>query len=85
MSIDVLPEEKVYLDEISERLFTNHAAVMVGAGFSKNAIPNSAICKKFSDWNELGNVFYEKLYGKDAKLPKKEYLNVLKLASNISK
>lgn len=83
MSIDVLPEEKVYLDEISERLFTNHAAVMVGAGFSKNAIPNSAICKKFSDWNELGNVFYEKLYGKDAKLPKKEYLNVLKLAEEV--
>lgn len=83
MSVEISSEEKVYLDEISERLFTNHAAVMVGAGFSKNAIPNSAICKKFSDWNELGNVFYEKLYGKDAKTPKKEYLNVLKLAEEV--
>ena len=32
-------ENKIYLDEISNRLFTNHAAIMVGAGFSKNAIP----------------------------------------------
>ncbi len=77
------PEIKVYLNEISERLFTHHAAVMVGAGFSKNAIPNGASCKKMSDWNDLGKVFYEKLYGKDAEFPKKEFLNVLKLAEEV--
>ena len=76
-------ENKIYLDEISNRLFTNHAAIMVGAGFSKNAIPNTSSCKSFSTWDELGDAFFEKLYGKNVTLPKKEYLNVLKLAEEV--
>lgn len=35
---------------------------MIGAGFSKNDVPNMSTNKKFLTWNELGDVFYEKLY-----------------------
>ena len=76
-------ENKIYLDEISNRLFTNHAAIMVGAGFSKNAIPSTSSCKGFSSWNELGDAFYDKLYGRNANSPKKEYMSVLKLAEEV--
>ena len=53
-----------YLKEISDKLFSKHAAIMIGAGFSKNAIPNSPYTNTFSDWNELGDIFFEKLNGK---------------------
>ena len=76
-------DNKIFLDEIANRLFTNHAAVMVGAGFSKNAISNGTSCKKFPDWNELGNLFYDKLYEKESNPPDKYYLNVLKLAEEV--
>lgn len=76
-------DNKKLLDEIANRLFTNHAAIMIGAGFSKNAISVNPACKKFPDWNELGNIFYDKLYGEEATSPKKEYLNVLKLAEEV--
>ena len=76
-------DNKIFLDEIANRLFTNHAAVMVGAGFSKNAISSSSCCKKFPDWNELGDLFYKKLYENDANPPNKDYLNVLKLAEEV--
>jgi hypothetical protein len=74
---------KEFLDIIADRLFTNRAAIMIGAGFSKNAISNSSMSKKFPDWNELGNIFYTELYGSEATSPKKEYLNVLKLAEEV--
>lgn len=74
---------KIFLDEIANHLFTNHATIMVGAGFSKNAISDNPTCKKFPDWNELGNIFYEKLYREEATPPRKEYLNVLKLAEEV--
>lgn len=71
-----------YLKEISDKLFSKHAAIMIGAGFSKNAIPNSPYTNTFSDWNELGDIFFEKLNGKR---PDKNdrYLNVLRLANEI--
>ena len=37
--VEVSDDIKLYLDEISERLWTSHAAIMVGSGFSKNATP----------------------------------------------
>ena len=52
-----------YLDEISDKLFSNQATVMIGAGFSKNAIPSGYSEKTFLDWKELGNEFYKKLNG----------------------
>lgn len=53
-----------YLKEIAERLSSGHAAVMVGAGFSRNAKPNGGSELSFPDWSELGDQFYEKLNGK---------------------
>lgn len=72
---------KLYLEEIAERLYSGHASIMVGAGFSKNAIGNSA-SKSFPSWNELADVFYKKLNGS---LPSntEHYLNPLKLAEEV--
>ena len=73
---------KPYLDEISERLWTGHAAIMVGSGFSKNADPAIGVNNTFPTWNELANIFYRKIYGKE---PTKQetYLNPLKLAEEL--
>ena len=60
------------LDEVAECLWSNQAAVMVGAGFSKNASAG------FPDWNQLGDIFYEKIHGNKPD-DKKRYLNVLNL------
>ena len=64
------------LDEVAERVWSNQAAVMVGAGFSKNASAG------FPDWNQLGDIFYEKIHGKKPD-DKNRYLNVLKLADEM--
>ena len=53
-----------YIREIAEALSENHAALMVGAGFSKNAEKVSITDKKFLNWNELSDLFYETVYGK---------------------
>ncbi len=71
-----------YLNEIAERLLSGHAAVMVGAGFSKNATPNSASGSGFPDWSQLGDIFYEKIHGRKPDNQSK-YLNVLKLADEV--
>ena len=70
-----------HLKEIAARLWSGHAAVMVGAGFSRNATPLNDSSKGFPDWNKLGELFYEKTRGeiiKDAR-----FLNVLKLADEV--
>ena len=54
-----------YIREIAEALSENHAALMVGAGFSKNAEKVSITDKKFLNWNELSDLFYETVYGKE--------------------
>ncbi len=72
----------IYLNEIAERLWSGHAAVMVGSGFSKNAKSSVPSAKGFPDWNQLGNIFYEKLYGCPPS-EKDHYLNVLKLADEV--
>lgn len=51
-----------YIREIAEALSENHAALMVGAGFSKNAEKVSITDKKFLNWNELSDLFYETVY-----------------------
>ncbi|NVC65224.1 SIR2 family protein, partial [Vibrio sp. 05-20-BW147] len=75
--VEVSADIKPYLDDIAEKLWTNHAAIMVGAGFSKNA------SSKFPSWNELGDIFYEKLYGEKPESNKVRYCNVLKLADSV--
>ena len=74
---------KPYLNEIAGRLWSGHASVMVGSGFSKNAdsIGNSEK-KHFPDWHQLGDIFYEKVNGRKPD-GKAKYLNVLKLADEV--
>ena len=64
------------LDEVAERIWSDQASIMVGAGFSKNAH------RSFPDWNELGDIFYEKVH-REKSDNKSKYLNVLKLADEV--
>ena len=50
-----------YLDLIAEHLSENHAAVLVGAGFSRNAIPIGGTKKKAPLWTDLANSFIDRL------------------------
>lgn len=75
--IDVPDSIRPYLNEIAERLWTERAAVMVGAGFSKNA------GNGFPDWNQLGDLFYWKAHGVKPDPSKQKYLNVLRLAEEV--
>jgi hypothetical protein len=76
-TLSINKEIKPYLDDIAEKMWTNHATIMVGAGFSKNA------SSKFPDWNQLGDVFYEKIYGTPPTPENTKYRNVLKLADEV--
>ncbi|PXA04002.1 hypothetical protein DDZ13_08125 [Coraliomargarita sinensis] len=80
---EVAENLRPYLNQIAERLWSGHAAIMVGSGFSKNAkLNSSASCSGFPDWSQLGDLFYEKVHGK---LPDAsgKYMNVLKLADEV--
>jgi len=70
-----------YLDEIAEKLWStpSHAAIMVGAGFSKNAN------KDFPDWTTLGDVFFEKIHRRRPDRDRQEdrYLDALRLAGEV--
>jgi hypothetical protein len=79
-NIDNIPSViSPYRYEIAERLQTRHASVMVGSGFSENATGGSK-SRSFPAWNELGDIFYEKIYKTSANKKEKEYLGPLKLA-----
>lgn len=52
-----------YIAEIKRRLWSGHAVLMVGSGFSKNARPASNPSTDFPDWTEVGDAIYEKLHG----------------------
>lgn len=82
MPIDPPDHIKPYLDEIADRLWSKNAAVMVGAGFSRNAKPVGSASVSFPDWSELGDSFFKKLHGRS---PGKQarYLNLLKLAEQV--
>ena len=71
-----------YIRDISEALAQGHAALMVGAGFSKNAKRITATDKRFLDWKELSDLFYTSLYGKEGG-PGKEYCSSLRLAQEL--
>lgn len=70
-----------HLNEIAERLWSGHAAIMVGAGFSRNANAIDDNAKGFPDWNGLGELFYEKARGE--KITRERFLNPLKLADEV--
>ena len=82
MSVDPPDRVKPYIHEIADRLWSHSAAVMVGAGFSRNARPVDSTSASFPSWQELGDIFYEKLHGRS---PNEEarYLSLLKLAEQI--
>lgn len=71
-----------YIRDISEALAQGHAALMVGAGFSKNAKKITATDKRFLDWKELSDLFYTSLYGEEGG-PGKEYCSSLRLAQEV--
>ncbi len=77
MEANVSDSIRPYLNEIAERLWADRAAVMVGAGFSKNAGDG------FPDWNQLGDLFYQKAHGVTPEPAKQKYLNVLRLAEEV--
>lgn len=72
-----------FLYEIADRLWNGHASIMIGAGFSRNAKKTSSNPNLFPTWNELGDIFYEKLHSRKPNESDKSYLNVLKLADEI--
>lgn len=71
-----------YIKEIAEALSDNHAVLMVGAGFSKNAEKVAVTDKKFLNWNELSDLFYETIYDENGG-PGKEYNSSLRLAQEV--
>lgn len=71
-----------YIKDISEALVQGHAALMVGAGFSKNAKKITPTDKRFLDWKELSDLFYASLYGENDG-PGKEYCSSLRLAQEL--
>ncbi len=80
--LGIAEEIKPYLNEIAERLWSGQAAVMIGAGFSKNAKKTNPSQKSFPDWNQLGDIFYKKLHDKEPE-SNERYLNVLELAEQV--
>jgi len=79
-----IPQEVLhYFEEIAERLWSGHASVMVGSGFSKNAVQSYNSIQISPEWKELGDIFYKKLTGKLPNDKEKSYLNVLKLANEV--
>lgn len=71
-----------YLEVIADQLWSNNASVMVGAGFSRNARPVGSSSAPFPSWQELGDIFFNKLHGRS---PGQEirYLSLLKLAEQV--
>ena len=75
-SSDIPANLQPYFIEISQRLLSGHAAVMVGSGFSRNASPD------FPSWHQLGDSFYNFLHGKTPD-PNTRYLDVPTLAHQV--
>ncbi|MFC3116653.1 SIR2 family NAD-dependent protein deacylase [Cellvibrio fontiphilus] len=66
-----------HLSQIAERLWSGRAAVMVGAGFSKNA------SRDYPTWAQLGDKLYEKAHGKTPDADDKSYISLLKVAEEV--
>lgn len=71
-----------YIYAIAQALYENHATLMVGAGFSKNATKISITDKQFLNWNELSDLFYDNIYDNNSG-PGKEYNSPLRLAQEL--
>ena len=82
MPDDALDQVTPYLDEIADRLWSNSAAVMVGAGFSQNAEPGGSAPASLPSWKELGDRLYRKIHGCDPG-GEERYLSLTKLAEQV--
>lgn len=51
-----------YLNEIKKKLWENKVAVMIGAGFSKNATKEYTTVPEIPNWVQLGNIFEKEMY-----------------------
>jgi hypothetical protein len=83
MSSEEIPSAiQPYFKEIADKLLNSRAALMVGAGFSRNAEKSHAQQRDLPTWIELGDIFFEKIHGE---MPgsNARYLNMLKLAEEI--
>ena len=81
-SLPQIPAElRPYLDTIADRLLSGHAAVLIGAGFSKNAASHGSR-PPFPDWSQLGDRFYQRLHGHPPG-PGEKYLQVPALAYQV--
>lgn len=83
MPIDAPDQLKRYLKEIADQLWSGNAAVMVGAGFSRNAKPAGPTSASFPSWQELGDRFFEKLHRERPPSTEDRYLSILKLAEKV--
>lgn len=67
MNAEVLPDQN-HIDQIRERLWCGReigqAAVMVGAGFSRNAEKISSSIPAFPLWKQLAEQIYKRLYSR---------------------
>lgn len=71
---------KPLLNNISSRLWDGRAAILIGAGFSRNAKPLTNKARQFPMWNDLGDIFYENIY---CEKNLNKYSNVLKLGDEV--
>lgn len=78
----VPPGLRPYLDEIAERLYSGRAAVLVGAGFSKNALRAGQASHQFPDWRELGDTLYKRLHNREPS-SNDRYVSVTQLADEV--
>lgn len=81
MSENVPTELEQHLNQIIESLKANRCAILVGAGFSRNADSGSLFAPTFPTWNELADAFYEKLHL--SRPEGTQYLNPLTLAEQV--
>lgn len=72
---------RTYVTDIATALSEKHAALMVGAGFSKNAEKLSATDREFLNWTELSDKFYDLVY-ENSKTGKR-YCSSLRLAQEV--
>ncbi len=76
-----MKETEAYLDLIGKHLAEHHAAVLVGAGFSRNAVKTDSDIPDSPTWDELANIFADKLAG--SKENKKPYSSPLVMAERV--
>lgn len=72
-----------YLDLICNHLKEHRAAVLVGAGFSKNAINLDETKQKSPDWSELANIFIKKLSSDEKEKNRLSQIGPLALAEQV--